>query len=196
MAEKGTVFVCDVTCPPEPMACTSAQFVQELQLFFINVGGDKANSCPCIGCWNWWRTELGGCSCTPVQVCRPLALHQQNIERHLHEKGFPQSAIDHLRCINKLLRGTSMRKAFPKVPLSSMPMTYLVLSWGSRLLWCFWIWCSCWWIERRVEPRIVCHRDCLLLSFLTGFWRRPQRMYFERTEKENRNGISTKTFLY
>ena len=36
-----------------------------------------------------------------VFVC-DVTLHQQNIERHLHEKGFPQSAIDHLRCINKV----------------------------------------------------------------------------------------------
>ena len=28
-------------------------------------------------------------------------------------------SVDHLHCINKILRGTSMRKAFPKVPLTT-----------------------------------------------------------------------------
>ena len=46
---------CTFSCIPHyawPNACTSAQVVQKLQLLLINIGGDKANSCPCTGCWN------------------------------------------------------------------------------------------------------------------------------------------------
>ena len=87
MAEKGTVLVRNVTCAPELTAVT---------IKFLNLNNSTLT--PMTS--EFWGTD-GEQNLADALVhqfksadhLRCIRHLQQNIERHLHEKGFPQSAI-------------------------------------------------------------------------------------------------------